>query len=260
LFTLVSIAEIHPRHRKAGHNEHPCLLSDHGLAISIRMSSPPLLVFDLDGTLVDTAPDLIDTLNIVFRREGLPPIPFDGARKLIGGGIKAMIVRGLEAERRPVIADEVERMFADFIDHYSLHLADRSRPFPGLGTALDILGAQQHRFAVCTNKLEWLSLQLLDTLGLTGRFAAICGQDASGILKPDPAMLHRAIAAAGGKAGNAIMIGDSLTDIRTARAAGIPVIAVAFGYSERPVADYGPDYLIDSFDQLPEAVCKVRGV
>lgn len=223
------------------------------------MPSPPLLVFDLDGTLVDTAPDLIETLNIVFGRENLPPIPYDGARKLIGGGIKALIVRGLEAERRPIVADEVERMFADFIDHYSAHIADRSRPFPGLQTALDSLASRRHRFAVCTNKLERLSLLLLRKLGLADRFDAICGQDTSGVLKPDPEMLHRTVAAAGGERGNAIMIGDSLTDIRTARAARIPIIAVGFGYSERPIAEYGPDYLIDSFDRLPEAVLALAG-
>ncbi|HEX5509050.1 MAG TPA: HAD-IA family hydrolase [Pseudolabrys sp.] len=218
------------------------------------MLSPPLLVFDLDGTLVDTAPDLIDTLNVVFERESLPPIPYESARKLIGGGVKAMIVRGLEAERRAVVADEVERMFADFIQHYSAHIADRSRPFPGLEAALDVLAERRHRLAVCTNKLEHLSLLLLRSLGLAERFAAICGQDTFGVMKPDPAMLYQTIAAAGGERSNAVMIGDSVTDIRTARAARIPVIAVEFGYSEKAVAEYDPDYLIDTFDRLPAAV------
>jgi len=224
------------------------------------MSSPPLLVFDLDGTLVDTAPDLIDTLNVVFAREGLPPVLHESARKLIGGGIKAMIVRGLEAERRAIIPDEVERMFAEFIEHYSVHVADRSRPFPGLESALDLLAERGHRFSVCTNKLERLSLMLLRALNLAGRFAAICGQDTFGVLKPDPEVLHRTVAAAGGEHGNAIMIGDSLTDIRTARAANVPVIAVSFGYSERPVAEYGPDRLINAFAQLPAAVSALARV
>ncbi|HET7847845.1 MAG TPA: HAD-IA family hydrolase [Pseudolabrys sp.] len=223
------------------------------------MPSPPLIVFDLDGTLVDTAPDLIETLNIVFGRESLPPLPYEGARKLIGGGIKAMIVRGLEAERRPVVADEVERMFVDFIEHYSAHIADRSRPFPGLQAALDVLASRHHRFAVCTNKLERLSLLLLRRLGLAERFDAICGQDTFDVMKPDAEMLHRTVAAAGGERGHAIMIGDSVTDIRTARAAQIPVIAVAFGYSERPVAEYGPDCLVNSFERLPEAVLALAG-
>lgn len=222
------------------------------------MSPPPLLVFDLDGTLVDTAPDLIDTLNVVFAREGLPPVPHQSARKLIGGGIKAMIVRGLEAERRTVVADEVERMFDEFLTHYSVHIADRSRPFPGLESTLDVLSERGHRFAVCTNKLERLSIQLLRALNLADHFAAICGQDTFAVLKPDPEMLHRTIAAAGGERENTIMIGDSLTDIRTARAAHVPVIAVTFGYSERPVAEYGPDRLIETFDRLPSAVSEIE--
>jgi len=222
------------------------------------MSPPPLLVFDLDGTLVDTAPDLIDTLNVVFAREGLPPMPHESARKLIGGGIKTMIVRGLEAERRTVVADEVERMFDEFLTHYSVHIADRSRPFPGLESTLDVLSERGHRFAVCTNKLERLSIQLLRALNLADHFAAICGQDTFAVLKPDPEMLHRTIAAAGGERENTIMIGDSLTDIRTARAAHVPVIAVTFGYSERPVAEYGPDRLIETFDRLPSAVSEIE--
>jgi len=219
--------------------------------------SAPTLVFDLDGTLIDTAPDLIDTLNVVFAREGLPPVPYDTARNLIGGGARAMIARGVEAEGCAFSADKIERMFADFIAHYSAHIADRSRPFPGLVDALDTLSAQGHRLAVCTNKLERLSLLLLRALDLAGRFAAICGQDTFGIQKPDPEVLRRTIEAAGGDPRHAIMIGDSQTDIRTARAAGIPVVAVDFGYSEKPVAEFGPDRVIDHFAQLPATIAAV---
>ena len=217
-------------------------------------SGPPTIVFDLDGTLIDTAPDLVDTLNVVFAREGLPPVPNDAARAAIGGGAKTMIARGLEAEGRAVTPDLLERLFDDFITHYSAHIADRSRPFPGLEAALDQLAARGLKLAVCTNKLERLSVQLLQTLRLASRFAAICGQDTFGIQKPDPAILRRTIEAAGGDARSAIMVGDSATDIRTARAAGIPVIAVDFGYSERPVAEFHPDRLISHFDALPGAV------
>ena len=118
----------------------------------------PLLVFDLDGTLIDTAPDLVDTLNVVFAREGLPPVPYETARNFIGGGARAMIARGIEAENRVFPPDKLEQMFADFLAHYADHVADRSRPFPGLIDALDELAAGGHRFAVCTNKLERLSL------------------------------------------------------------------------------------------------------
>jgi len=214
----------------------------------------PTIVFDLDGTLIDTAPDLIDTLNLVFEREGMPPVEYETARNLIGGGARAMIARGIEAEGRVVAPAKHEQMFDEFIAHYSAHVADRSQPFPGLLDALDDLAVSGYRFAVCTNKLEGLSRLLLDKLKLADRFEAICGQDTFRIQKPDPEILRRTIAAAGGNMQRAIMIGDSDTDIRTARAAGIPVIAVDFGYSEKPVSHYGPDKIISHFAQLPAAV------
>ncbi len=215
------------------------------------------IVFDLDGTLIDTAPDLIDTLNVVFAREGLPPVPYETARNLIGGGARMMIARGIEAEDRTVAPAELERLFQDFLAHYSEHIADRSQPFPGLTDALDALAANGSRFAVCTNKLEYLSVLLLKQLGLAQRFAVICGQDTFGVQKPDPEVLRRTIAAAGGTLRKAIMIGDSLTDIRTARAAGIPVIAVDFGYTDRPVSELGPDRIISRFAELPSVVAEL---
>ena len=217
----------------------------------------PTLVFDLDGTLIDTAPDLVDTLNVVFAREGLPPVPYETARNSIGGGARMMIARGIAAEGRDLPAAQLEALFANFIAHYSEHIADRSRPFPGLIGALDALAAEGYRFAVCTNKLEALSVLLLKELGLAHRFAAICGQDTFGVQKPDPEILRRTIAAAGGKPQRALMVGDSLTDIRTARAAGIPVIAVDFGYTDRPVSEFAPDRIISRFAQLPAAVAEL---
>jgi len=212
------------------------------------------IVFDLDGTLIDTAPDLVDTLNVVFAREGLPPVPYDTARKLIGGGARLMIARGLEAEGRTLASAELERLFREFIAYYGEHIADRSRPFPGLTEALDTLSGRAYRLAVCTNKLERLSMLLLRKLGLANRFVAICGQDTFGIQKPDPDILRRTILAAGGEPQNAIMIGDSINDMLVARAAGVPVIAVDFGYSERPVSEYEPDRIIGHFEQLPAAI------
>jgi phosphoglycolate phosphatase len=214
----------------------------------------PTIVFDLDGTLVDTAPDLIETLNVVFAREGMPPVDYATARNLIGGGAKSMLVRGIEAEGRVVEPAKLQKMFDDFIAYYADHVADHSRPFPGLNDALDTLAARGCRFAVCTNKLEGLSRLLLDKLQLTSRFEAICGQDTFAIQKPDPEILRRTIAAAGGSMQHAVMIGDSATDVHTARAAGIPVIAVDFGYSETPVAEFGPDRLISHFHELPDAI------
>src|SRR5262245_9848539 len=124
------------------------------------------IVFDLDGTLVDTAPDLVATLNHVLSREGIPPIAYEAARTMIGGGARRMIERGLGERGVATAPGEIERLYKEFIAHYAEHIADRSRPFPGLTAALDRLAARGARFAVCTNKLEWLSVRLLETLEL----------------------------------------------------------------------------------------------
>ena len=215
------------------------------------------VVFDLDGTLVDTAPDLIDTLNAVFQRAGLAALAYDDARNMIGGGARRMIESGLKLQDRIVPLPEMDRMFGDFITYYSDHIADRSRPFAGLDAALDALAAHGCRFAVCTNKLEGLSRLLLEALNLNNRFVAVCGQDTFKIQKPDPEILRRTVRAAGGVMDRAVMVGDSGTDIATARAAGIPVVAVTFGYSEVPVAKLTPDRLISHYDQLATAVMEL---
>jgi phosphoglycolate phosphatase len=205
------------------------------------MTSARTVVFDLDGTLVDTAPDLINALNFVLDREGLSPVPLHSARNMIGAGARRLIERGLE-------------LTADFIDYYAAHIADVSRPFEGLESALDDLGALGYRFAVCTNKLEWLSKLLLDQLGLSSRFSAICGADTFGISKPDPAILQQTIARAGGQLSSTVMVGDAGPDIGVARRAGIPVIGVEFGYTDVPIADLKPDRLINHMRELPAAV------
>ncbi len=214
----------------------------------------PTIVFDLDGTLIDTAPDLVDTLNFILTREGLPAAPFETARNLIGGGARGMIKRALAAQRRTAAPADIDRLHAAFIAHYADHLADRSRPFPRLEAALDELAAAGHRLAVCTNKLEWLSVRLLSVLKLAPRFAAICGPDTFGVQKPDPEMLRRTVERAAGKPAAAIMVGDSNTDVRTARAARVPVVAVDFGYSDVPIVSLKPDRIIGSLDELPRAV------
>jgi phosphoglycolate phosphatase len=218
------------------------------------MTSVRIVVFDLDGTLVDTAPDLINALNFVLDREGLPAVPLHSARNMIGAGARKLIERGLELEGRAMSFEDVTRLTGDFIDYYAAHIADASRPFEGLESALDDLGARGYRFAVCTNKLEWLSKRLLDQLGLSARFAAICGADTFGVSKPDPAILQQTVARAGGQLSSAIMVGDAGPDIGVARRAGIPVIGVEFGYSEVPIADFKPDRLIKHMRELPTAV------
>jgi phosphoglycolate phosphatase len=218
------------------------------------MTSPRIVVFDLDGTLVDTAPDLINALNFVLGREGLPPVPLASARNMIGAGARKLIERGLEVEGVTVTVAELDRMMRDFIDYYAEHIADESRAFDGLDAALDDLEGRGYRFAVCTNKLEWLSKLLLDQLGLSPRFAAICGADTFGVSKPDPAILRETIARAGGQLSGAIMVGDAGPDVGVARRAGIPVIGVEFGYTDVPIAELKPDRLIGHMRELPAAV------
>jgi phosphoglycolate phosphatase len=218
------------------------------------MNSVRTVVFDLDGTLVDTAPDLISALNFVLGREGLPPVPLKSARKLIGAGVRRLLERGLEVDGRHASVEDIDRLTGDFIDYYAAHIADASRPFDGLESALDDLEAQGYGFAVCTNKLEWLSKRLLDRLGLSARFAAICGADTFGVAKPDPAILQQTVARAGGQLSSTIMVGDAGPDIGVARRAGIPVIGVEFGYTDVPIADLKPDRLIGHMSELPAAV------
>jgi phosphoglycolate phosphatase len=221
------------------------------------MTSLRTVVFDLDGTLVDTAPDLINALNYILVREGMPPVPLHSARTMIGAGVRRLIERGLELDGRAVELEDITRLTADFIDYYAAHIADASRPFEGLEGALDDLAARGYRFAVCTNKLEWLSKLLLDRLGLSARFSAICGADTFGVSKPDPAILRQTVARAGGEMSSTVMVGDAGPDIGVARRAGVPVIGVTFGYTEVPIADLKPDLVIHHMKELPAAVASL---
>jgi len=229
-----------------------------GIGSELPMNFPRTIVFDLDGTLVDTAPDLISALNYVLEREGMPPVPLKAARTMIGAGARKLLERGLEVDGRAMSVADIDRLTKDFIDYYADHIADASRPFEGLEAALDDLKAQGYRFAVCTNKLEWLSKRLLDQLGLSPRFAAICGADTFGVAKPDPAILQQTLVRAGGDVSAAIMVGDAGPDVGVARRAGIPVIGVEFGYTDVPIAELKPDRLIGHFSELPAAIASLE--
>jgi phosphoglycolate phosphatase len=218
------------------------------------MNSSPLLVFDLDGTLIDTAGDLVGTLNEILAGEHIPPLPLATARPMLGAGARALIERGLSAAGRSVPPARLDEMFIAFLARYEAHIADESRPFPGVEAALDKFEAAGWTFAVCTNKLEHPSIHLLTELGLAGRFSAICGQNTFAFCKPDPRALLSTIQRAGGDPQRAIMVGDSKTDIVTAQAARVPVIAVDFGYADRHVSEFAPDRVISHFDQLWDSV------
>jgi phosphoglycolate phosphatase len=216
------------------------------------MATPRTIVFDLDGTLVDTAADLVGALNAVLGNIGLPPVQIEEALPMVGYGARVMLERALAASERPVSPDSLDTMTRTFIDHYARHIADESRPFPGSAEMLDRLAADGWLIAVCTNKLEALARRLLDALGLASRFAVIAGQDTFGIRKPDPRHLTGTITAAGGSTERAVMVGDSEIDVETARAAAVPIVAVEFGYSTIPAAELGADRVINHFDALFE--------
>lgn len=209
------------------------------------------VAFDLDGTLADTAPDLAAALNHTLGVLGRPGIEASAVRGLIGHGARALLRRGLAVSGA---SDEalVERGYPIYREYYAAHICTGTAIFPALEEALDALRAAGTRLAICTNKPEGLSRALLGALGWEQRFDAVVGGDTLTVAKPDPASLVEAIARAGG--GRAVFVGDSIVDADTARAAGLPFVAVSFGYSDRPVADLGADSVIDSYADLVPAL------
>jgi phosphoglycolate phosphatase len=224
------------------------------MAIYTRQIAPPIAVFDLDGTLADTAGDLVGTLNVILQQEGLSPLPVEKARDMIGAGARALIERGFEAEGKEVTPAHLDALFKQFMVHYGENICVRTTLYPGVLEALDRLEAAGFTLAVCTNKVEEHSVKLLDELGIGHRFAANCGRDTFTYFKPDPRHLTLTIERAGGDPSRAVMVGDSRTDIVTAQNAGIPVVAVPFGYTDVPVEELKPDVVISHFDELFDAV------
>lgn len=212
--------------------------------------SKGVIVFDLDGTLVDTAPDLLDSLNHCLSTVSLPPVDEVRLRNYVGMGGRVMIERALGGMGRPVDAATLESLHDAFLHHYTTQMPGRSTAFPGAELALTRFADAGFLLAVCTNKLEALSKSLLTGLRLADRFAAICGSDTFSVRKPDPRHLTETISMAGGDPARSVMIGDSRTDIDTAKAAGIPVIAVDFGYTDQHVSVYEPSGVISHFDEL----------
>jgi len=219
--------------------------------------SSTTIVFDLDGTLVDTAPDLAAATNHVLSLLDLSPISVAELHPFIGHGSKAMIDAGLRLHEAAVTADELTRLHDQFLAFYADNVAVGSQPFEGVPDLLDALLAAGARLAVCTNKVERLSKLLLRELALEAKFAAVAGRDTFPVFKPAPGHLIGAILMAGGKVRRAVMVGDSEVDIAAAAAAKVPSIGVTFGYTPRPIAEFGPDALIDHFREFPAALKRV---
>lgn len=218
----------------------------------------PLLVFDLDGTLLETAPDLVGTLNAVLQNEGLESVPLAIARNYIGQGAKRMIENGFEANKKTISSERAEELMPVFLKHYEGRITLETHMFPNLLSALDELALDGWKFAVCTNKHERLARIILDDLNLTDRFVAITGGDTFEYKKPHPDHILETIAMTSSLPKNAIMVGDSISDIDAAKRANIPVIAVDFGYTPVHVNELDPDIIISNFDQLRSAIQSIR--
>ncbi|MCV9960628.1 phosphoglycolate phosphatase [Pararhizobium sp. BT-229] len=217
--------------------------------------SAPVVVFDLDGTLVDTAPDLVASLNHAVVQAGLAPVTYHDLTHLVGHGAKAMIERTFSLRGKTLSADDLDWQMKEFVDFYHGSMPGDSIPYPGVIAAMDRLAAAGYTLAVCTNKLEMLAKSLLEGLALASRFAAITGGDTFHVRKPDAEHLLSTIRLAGGVPENSVMIGDSLNDILVARNASVRSIGVPFGYSEVPVESLAPDLVVRHFDELtPELI------
>lgn len=221
------------------------------------MTLPRTILFDLDGTLVDTAPDLAAAMNHVLGLCGRPPLPVDDVRHLVGHGARALIKRGLEVTGDPA-PHLIDRHWPDFLAYYAAHIADGSRPFDGVTAAVDALAAAGCTLAICTNKPTGLATTLIAALGWQARFAAILGLDA--VLQPKPHAGHvlATLAACGGDVADAAFVGDSATDVGAARNAGLPIVLVSFGFTDVPARDLGGDAVIDHYDALIPALLALR--
>ena len=215
----------------------------------------PALIFDLDGTLADTAPDLLGATNAVLTSQGLPRMDLDHLRHMVGFGAKSLIGQAMEAAGRPVQEAEIPPLIEIFLAHYRDHVCEGSRLFAGVGDTLAALKADGARLAVLTNKPQELTDLLLPRLGIDTLFGAVYGAGRKPYTKPDPRIFHDVVGDVGG--GTAVMIGDSITDLKTARAAQAPCILFSHGYTPEPAASLGADRVLDDFAQLPAALAEL---
>ena len=210
----------------------------------------PVLVFDLDGTLVDTAPDLLESLNYCLAGAGYGAADPTDLRRFVGHGGRVMITRAIAAQGGDLTDSSIDELFGVFLDHYAANIPGKSVPYPGLREVVVAFSQAGYRMAVCTNKFQHLSVALIDGLEIGEHFAAICGSDRFDFRKPDRRHLTETIREAGGDPTRSLMIGDSKTDIDTARAANVPVVAVDWGYTDEHVSAYAPDAIISHYDEL----------
>ncbi|HEX4294201.1 MAG TPA: HAD-IA family hydrolase [Rhizomicrobium sp.] len=215
----------------------------------------PALIFDLDGTLVDTAPDLLGALNAILLGEGRKPVDHADLRHLVGFGARTMLAEAFRMTGGEMDPARLPGLIDLYIAHYRKHIAVASRPFPHVEETLSLLKARGARLGVLTNKPQELTDLLLPALKMEGYFAAIHGAGRYGYNKPDARVFHHVVDELGG--GPALMIGDSMTDVATARAAGVPVILVSYGYTPEPASTLGADAVVDDFLQITDIAMRL---
>jgi len=215
------------------------------------------IAFDLDGTLIDTAPDLIATAHAMLDQMKLPRVDASILRPLISHGSRHMMRVALEYLGEDASEPVLDEIFPLYLQHYRQNIAVHSRPFPGVVAVLGDLSARGAGLVVCTNKLEEPSRALLEHLGMAKTFAAIAGRDTFDVHKPDPGHLRAAIEMGGGTPNCAVMVGDSSVDVATANAAQIPVIGVTFGYTTVALQDLDCDAVIDSYGAFASALAGI---
>lgn len=209
--------------------------------------------FDLDGTLIDTSADLLGATNHALALAGRPLLDQASVMTMVGRGAKHMLEQALEASGGYDDA-LMARIYPALLDWYGEHIADNSQPFPGMRQALNALGPRGVKIAIVTNKFEYLAVKLIEALGLESRFETIIGGDTmgKGNAKPSALPIQEMIRRCGG--GRAAFVGDSIYDVLAAKNAGIPSVAVSFGFLSQPVEELGADAVIDSFAELVPAL------
>ena len=217
----------------------------------------PVLLFDLDGTLADTAADLCETTNVILEMHGRARVPEARVRHLVGGGARLLLERGYKETGEAADEALLDQSFHEFLDYYGRHIADHTKLWPGVRDQLDMLAERGALMAVCTNKVEGLSRKLLEMLGIDHYFPVVIGGVTLPVKKPDPEHLIEAIRQLGGENAHSVMVGDSETDVDAARNAKLPSICVTFGYTRIPVPELGATVTIDHFDEFPVALAKL---
>ena len=217
---------------------------------------PRAVIFDLDGTLIDSAPDIAHALNRATERQGLEPFPLDQVKEMIGGGVPKLVERALRA--RGVSTDGLAHIVSDFIGFYRENLTTGTTVYPGARELLDQLRSEGRALGLCTNKQHELTLAILAQLDLAQYFGSVVGERSGRPRKPDPAPLREVAAALGVTPDGAVMIGDSEADVACARAAGIPAVVVTFGYARVAPEALGADAVISHFGELPRCLAALR--